>query len=313
MKVKDIYLKTMKFSLIKLGLGAAVTAASIILLLLCLGITALCKSEVVLMVMIILWAIGTSVIYKIMMNYIGYMIKAAHIAVIAESVTTGQIPDNMVEYGKCKVRERFVEANVYLVLDRLVSGAVKQLQKAVGAVGQALDFIPGMSNITSIAQTFVGISLGYVDECCLGYSFISKDKAAFEAGCDGVVEYIQNAKHLLKNAAVTTVIVLLATFVVWFAPFILLALLFSALNWNMLIAFVLAVIIAICLKTAFIDSYMLIKMMYSYMEVAPQTVISFDLYEKLCGLSKSFKKLFDKARTQTASLVNHTQTNTATY
>ena len=58
---------------------------------------------------------------------------------------------------------------------------------------------------------------------------------------------------------------------------------------------------------------MLIKMMYSYMEVAPQTVISFDLYEKLCGLSKSFKKLFDKARTQTASLVNHTQTNTATY
>lgn len=69
----------------------------------------------------------------------------------------------------------------------------------------------------------------------------------------------------------------------------------------MMIAFILSVIISICIKVAFVDSYMLVKMMFSYMEVAPQTQISFDLYEKLCKLSNSFKKLWQKAKAQVSA------------
>lgn len=301
MSVKDVYLKTMKFNMIKLGLGAAVTAISLILLLMCGGLTYLCNNGVVTLVMFIIWIFGSCGAYKIIMNYIGYMIKAAHVAVISQAVTTGQIPENMVETGKNMVKERFVETNVYLVLDHLVSGAVKQLQKVVGNVGNALDFIPGMSGVTEFAQKFIGISLGYVDECCLGYSFLQKDKGAFEAGCDGVVIYFQNTKHLLKNAAVTTIVVMVSKFFAWMVPFLLLALIFGALQWNTTIAVVLAILIAICIKVAFIDSYMLVKMMFSYMEVAPQTEISFDLYEKLCKLSSNFKKLWEKAKAPAAA------------
>ena len=160
MNVKDVYLKTMKFDLIKLGLGAAVIGISLVLLLLCGGITFLCNNPGVTWMMILIWIVGTSITYKLLMYYVGYMIKAAHVAVISQAVTTGQIPENMVETGKNMVKERFVESNVYFVLDKLVSGAVKQLQKAVGAVGGALDFVPGMSSITNILQTFIGISLG---------------------------------------------------------------------------------------------------------------------------------------------------------
>ena len=252
--------------------------------------------------MILIWIVGTSITYKLLMYYVGYMIKAAHVAVISQAVTTGQIPENMVETGKNMVKERFVESNVYFVLDKLVSGAVKQLQKAVGAVGGALDFGPGMSSITNILQTFIGISLGYVDECCLGYTFINKDKNAFEAGCDGVVIYFQNAKHLLKNAAVTSLIVIASTFAISIVPLVILLPIFGALGWNLLIAFFIALFIAICLKTAFVDSYMLVKMMFSYMQVAPSTELSFDLYEKLCNLSNSFKKLFQKSKEKVASL-----------
>ncbi len=302
MNVKDVYLKTMKFNLIKLGLGAAVIGISLVLLLLCGGITFLCNNPGVTWMMILIWIVGTSITYKLLMYYVGYMIKAAHVAVISQAVTTGQIPENMVETGKNMVKERFVESNVYFVLDKLVSGAVKQLQKAVGAVGGALDFVPGMSSITNILQTFIGISLGYVDECCLGYTFINKDKNAFEAGCDGVVIYFQNAKHLLKNAAVTSLIVIASTFAISIVPLVILLPIFGALGWNLLIAFFIALFIAICLKTAFVDSYMLVKMMFSYMQVAPSTELSFDLYEKLCNLSNSFKKLFQKSKEKVASL-----------
>jgi len=45
-------------------------------------------------VMLTLWIILTSGIYKLAMYYFGYMLKAGHVAVIAAAVTTGQIPDD---------------------------------------------------------------------------------------------------------------------------------------------------------------------------------------------------------------------------
>ena len=67
--------------------------------------------------------------------------------------------------------------------------------------------------------------------------------------------------------------------------------------WNAWIfAFILGIMFAAVFKSAFIDSYMMVKMMVSYMEVAPTTQITFDLYDKLCKLSGKFKKLFNKGQ-----------------
>lgn len=303
MKAKDIYLGTMKFVWLKLGIGAAVTAASIILLALCMLI-GYAFGGAGLYIMLIVWIALTEVIYKVIMYYFGYMIKAGHVAVIASAVTTGTLPENQFEYGKQMVKSRFAASNVYFVVDRLVSGAVHQLQKAVGKIGNALDAVPGMAQITDILQTFIGIALGYVDECCLGYCFLKKEQSAFQASCDGVVIYFQNAKKLLKDAAVTTLIVVVGTFLAWVVPFGLIAVIFRAAGWNMLAGIILALIIAIVIKAAFIDSWMLVKMMVSYMEVAPSTQITFDLYDKLCGLSSKFKELFGKAKAEGPMHIN---------
>lgn len=71
MNVKDVYLKTMKFNLIKLGLGAAVIGISLVLLLLCGGITFLCNNPGVTWMMILIWIVGTSITYKLLMYYVG--------------------------------------------------------------------------------------------------------------------------------------------------------------------------------------------------------------------------------------------------
>jgi hypothetical protein len=62
------------------------------------------------------------------------------------------------------------------------------------------------------------------------------------------------------------------------------------------VAFLLALFVAWAVKKAFIDSYILVSTMTSYMEVAPTTVITFDLYNKLCGISSKFKELFNKGK-----------------
>lgn len=295
MNTKDIYFKTMKFVWLKLAMGAAITLVSTIILAIFMLIGYAIGGPGII-IMLIFWMMLTSGIYRFAMYYFGYMLKAGHVAVIAKAVTTGQIPENQFEYGKQMVASRFATANVYFVVDRLVSGAVHQLQRIVGKVGGALDVIPGMDSITSILQTFIGIALGYVDECCLGYCFVNEKEGAFKASCDGVVIYYQNIKKLLKDAAVTTLVVIVTTFIAWLFPFIFILGIFRVLHWNMIAAIILALIVAIVIKTAFIDSYMMVKMMVSYMEVAPSTEITYDLYDKLCKLSGKFKKLFNKAK-----------------
>lgn len=301
MKVKDIYFGTMKFVWMKLGIGAAVTLAGAVLLAVFMLIGSL-FGGVGLYIMFLVWAACIGILYNVFMHYFGYLVKAGHIAVIAEAVTAGKLPENQFEYGKEMVKSRFAASNVYFVVDRLVSGAVSQLKKAVGTVGGLLDAVPGMSTLTNFLQTFIGIALGYVDECCLGYCFLKKEEGAFKASCDGVVIYFQNAKKLLKDAVITTVIVMIGTFLCWVIPFALFGALFHVFEWNMVGAVLLALMVAVTVKTAFIDSWMMVKMMVSYMEVAPSTEITFDLYEKLCNLSAKFKELFGKAKAENPAL-----------
>lgn len=297
MKAKDIFAKTTKFIWLKLAMGAAITVASVILLALFMLFGTLIGGSAPIF-MGLLWIGCTWGVYRFAMSYVGYLIKAGHVAVIAEICTTGNVPDNMFNYGKEKVKARFATSSVYFAVDRLVSGSVRQLQRASGKVGDLFSAIPGMSFVTSLVQTFIGVVLGYIDECCLGWCFVKEEENSFKASCDGVVIYFQNIKHLLKSSAKVTLLVVALTFLAWLVPFLLLVGLFKLLNWSIALAIVLAVIIAATLKSAFIDSWMMIEMMTSYMEVAPSTGISFDLYDKLCKLSRKFRQLFEKGREQ---------------
>ncbi|MBE5931632.1 MAG: hypothetical protein E7268_11340 [Lachnospiraceae bacterium] len=302
MNVGQIYGKTLKFVWLKLALGAVITVASVLLLALFWAISSWMDNPAVFAILIFVWAGLTAVLYKVAMHYGGYMIKAAHVAVISQAVSTGTIPENMFEAGKNMVKERFGATNVYFVVDGLVSGAVKQLQNVVGKIDNIFGNIPGVSAIVSFVQLFIGIALGYIDECCLGYTFYKKEDGAFKASCDGVAIYFQNAKHLLKSALVTTLIVMGATLLAWLVPFLLIGAICSLLDVSWWISALISVLIAAMLKAAFVDSFMMVKTMVSYMEVAPSTEITFDIYGKLCKISSKFKSLFNKAKEETPTM-----------
>jgi len=305
MKPGEIFSKTMPFVWAKLLLGLLTVVISIAIFALLMGIAWLFKSEGVFLIMLFIWLGATTTVNFILNHYIGYLVKAGHVAVITEAVTTGRIPDNQVEYGKQMVKERFLTSNVYFVIDKLVSGAVRQLQNAVGKLGGVMDSIPGMNVVISIGKMFIGIALGYVDECCLGYTFYKKNQGAFKSAADGVVIYAQNWKKLLKDAAKTTAIVVILILIVTLVSFAIFGVLARVIFNNAediaktiagLVAFLLAFFVAVVIKNAFIDSYILVKMMVSYMQEAPATQISFDLYGKLSGLSGKFKELFNKGQ-----------------
>ena len=248
---------------------------------------------------------ATVFVHFAIMRYVGYLVRVGHIAVVAEAVTTGKIPDNQVEYGKKMVQERFLTANVFFVVDRLVDRSVKQLQNVFGRAGGILGNIPGLKIAMSFGKMVIGISLKYIDDCCLGYIFYKKDQGVFKSATDGVVIYAQNWKKLLKTALSTSVMVILLTVGLTIILFLtvggLITLLASSagIGAGGLFGLFLAAFMAFILKRAFIDSYMMVRMMTAYMQEAPTTEISFDLYGKLSAISKSFRELFEKAEKET--------------
>jgi len=297
MTAKQLFSKTMPFVWAKLLLGGAAVLIGGILLVLMMLLGWL-FGTVGLIIMFILWILLMKGLWRLLMQYAGYLIKAGHIAVIAEACTTGIVPANQVAYGKDKVKERFLTSSVYFAVDKLVTAAVKEIQKGIGKVGDKLDFIPGMGAVTGAAQFFVNIALGYVDECCLGWTFYKKEQGAFKSAADAVVIYAQSWKPLLKGAAKTMLKVILLTVLVALIIFIPIGILFKILKWSALAAFLLALLIALVVKFAFMDSYIMIQMMAVYMGAAPQTTITFDLYGSLCKISGKFKELFEKGQAE---------------
>lgn len=295
MKTKDVYLKTMKFVWLKLALGGVFLLFALVTLFLFAWLASLGSGSGFALVMTI-WLVLVACAHQFLQHYIGYILKAGHVAIVATAVTTGSVPEDMLGTAKAMVSERFLTANVYFAIDRLVSGAVSQLQKGLQKVDDLLGNIPGVSMIISFLQTFVHIALNYVDECCLGYTFLHKDQSAFKSAADGVVIYFQNWKKLLKDAAFMTLAVMVISFLSWLLPFLFFAGIFALLNIHWVFAGLLSIMIAAVVKSAFVDSYLMVRMMVSYMEVAPSTEITFDLYGKLCKLSSKFKSLFDRGQ-----------------
>jgi len=300
MKAGDLFSKTMPFVWAKLLLGLVTVVISAVLFGILMGIAFLFNDGNVGVVLFLIWLVATGVVRFVIMHYLGYLVKAGHIAVMTEAVTTGRVPDNQVAYGKQMVTERFATSNIYFALDKLVSRAVKQIQRGIGKVGDLLGFIPGMKQVAGLAQFFVELSLGYIDECCLGYTFYKKDQNAFKSGADGVVIYAQNWKALLASAAKTMLMVCLGIAGITLALFIVLGMLFRLFNGSGLIAFGLSLLIALVIKSAFMDSFILARTMVAYMSLAPATQISYDLYGKLSGISGKFKELFNKGQNEPA-------------
>ena len=299
MKANDVYRETIKFVWMKLALGACAILFSVVLGLLLLGISALSQNEGVITFSLMLWIGASAGGVGVTQYYIGYLLKAGHIAVVTHLVKTGSLPEDQFAYGKQVVKEKFATAAAYFAVDRLVSGAVRQINRTLNIVGGFLENIPGMESLVSFARTFIDIALGNLDECCMAYTFYHADQSSFKSAADGVVIYFQNWKTILKDALKTAVIVVVISGIAWFLLMFGIVGILGVLGvpgiLGLLAALVLTVMIMMIIKSSVMDSYIMVCMVCSYLQVVPTTEITFDLYDKLCKLSSKFKTLLQKA------------------
>ncbi len=300
MKANEVYSKTMKFVWLKLAMGGCVLLISAVLGLIMFGIAAAADSDELFSIMMLVWLILSAACLGIAEHFIGYILKTGHVAVVTTIVTTGKVPEDQFAYGKEMVMKNFPTAAAYFAVDKLVAGAVKEINKGLDVVGNLLGKIPGMESVVSFLQSFVSIALGNVDECCLAYTFYRTDQSALESSVDGVVIYFQNWKTVLKDALKVTFITMLVSAIAWIILMVILVGILAVTGMPgfnaFFVAFIFALLAVIVVKSAVMDSYAMVCMVCSYMQVAPTTELTFDLYDKLCKLSAKFKSLFQKSK-----------------
>lgn len=134
-------------------------------------------------------------------EYLLYLVKAGHVAVLVELLDGRELPDGkgQVDYAQGIVRERFKETSLLFGLDQLIKGVLKALNRLLLGVSALLP-IPGLSNLVAIINKILEFSLTYVDEIIIAYNLRTRSENPWQSSQDALILYAQNYKALLKNA-----------------------------------------------------------------------------------------------------------------
>lgn len=229
-------------------------------------------------------------------EYILYLIKAAHIAVITELVLKGSLPEgqSQVEYGKKMVKDHVKDVSILFGIDQLVKGILKSLNRLVLSIASWLP-LPGLDKLAQFVMTIINLSVTYIDEAILSYSLSKKDANPWISAKEGIVLYAQSYKEILKNALVIGVLGLVSFFafvLILMIPGLGLQALFPGVKTAIGISMI---IIAYLIKLALYNPLALCTMILTYHRAIKGQVPNPEWEQKLEAVSSKFRRLKDKA------------------
>lgn len=149
-------------------------------------------------------------------EYILYIVKAGHIAVLVELIDGKPIPDgkSQISHATTVVKERFAQASVLFAIDQLVKGVIGAITGLVRGILTILP-IPGAQQLSGILHAFLRVAVGFIDEIILAYAIRTGATNPWGSAREALVLYGQNYRVMLKNAAWLAIIVYLLSFLVF--------------------------------------------------------------------------------------------------
>ena len=249
------------------------------------------------------------VIMYVLREYLLYMVKAGHIAVLVELLEGQSLPQgrSQIQHATASVKERFGQASALFAVDQLIKGVLKALTGLVRGVFRLLP-IPGAQQFLRVVQMFLRIAVGFIDEVILAYSFRTRADDPWGASRDGLVLYGQNLKPMFKNAAWLALIVYGLSFVIFLvmlAPAAAVAYLIPG-GWSAT-GVVVALLFAWSVKVAVLEPFAITCMMQAYFKTIEGQTPDPEWEAKLDGLSAKFRKLKNRVSDSEASPVTEGQ------
>lgn len=238
----------------------------------------------------------TAAVLYWMREYILYIVKAGHVAVLVELLDNQPLPSGrgQITHATAVVKERFGQASLLFALDQLVKGVIRVVSGLVRGVLSLLP-IPYLRQLGSVLQAFLRMAVGFIDEVILAHAIRTRSTDAWASAREALVLYAQNWKVMLKNAAWLTAITYGLAAVVFFVMLAPAAALVYVMPgaWSAG-GFVFALLFAWSVKAAFLEPFAVISMMQVYFKTIEGQEPDPEWEAKLDGMSSHFRKL--KAR-----------------
>ena len=230
-------------------------------------------------------------------EYILYIVKAGHIAVLTKYYDKQELPQGkgQIAFAKDVVQDRFLEANTLFAIDQLIKGVLKVITGTLNTISNFIP-IPGLSNLMSMVNAVIKMSLTYVDEIILAHLIREDTDNPWEESRRALVLYAQNYGNMIKNAIWLSLMMWLLTIIVFLialAPAAALIAIFpgEAGYWGVAVAF----IFAWSAKAALIEPIAIYAFMQVYFKRIEGQEPNPEWEAKLEKSSKHFRKLKQRA------------------
>lgn len=230
-------------------------------------------------------------------EYILYLVKAAHIAVLVEIYDRRPIPAGagQLRFGAEAVKTHFAESSILFGVDQVIKAVLRALFRLLNIFTAFLP-IPAVQGIIRFAEAVVRMSLTYVDEIILAYLIRTRTENPWQTAEDGLVLYAQNYKHFLKNALWLSLFMWALTILIFFvlvAPAAALLALFPGEMgaWGFAFAF----IFAWALKASLLEPLAIAALMQVFFEAIEGQTPNPEWKARLDQASDKFRNLGKKA------------------
>jgi hypothetical protein len=228
-------------------------------------------------------------------RYVFFLIKGAHLAVVARLLHHGKLPAgvNQFEWGKQQVRERFGEVSVMFLVDQMVRRVVGRFSRQVM---RAARWIPGKfgRRVSNMVSRLLRFSTNYIDEAILARSFW-REEDVWQGARDGLILYAMSWRTLLPNALALMLLSYVPVMGMVLILVIPVGLLLSVVSGTTAVFVVVAALVLAWLtKLALGDSFAMIAMVAAYHRATRDLDPDFQLEKQLEQISPKFREIQQK-------------------
>lgn len=255
-------------------------------------------------VLFIILLVGGGFGARLLREYVLYLLRAGHVAVMTEIIETGSLPEGVsqTQWGKEKVIAHFKEVSVLAFIDQLVKGVIKALNRRLFNI-MSIFPIPGMDGAKKVVGKIVDNSLTYVDESILAHTFRTKSENVYSAAQSGIILYCQAWKGLLTNAVALTILCYVSTIVcalIFLVPLGAIAVMLPE-TWGFAKfgLFVLALFMGFSLKWILFDPIACAATILTFLNETKDMTPDPTWNDRIESVSSRFRELKDKAASYT--------------
>lgn len=239
-------------------------------------------------------------------EYILYIVKAGHVAVLVELIDGKPLPQGrgQITHATAVVKERFGQASLLFALDQLVKGVIRAVTGLARGILTILP-IPYVRQLMGVVQAFLRMAVGFIDEVILAHAIRTRSTDAWGSAREALVLYGQNWKVMLRNAAWLTLITYGLALLVFFVMLTPAAALVHAMPgaWSAG-GFVFALLLAWSVKAAFLEPFAVICLMQVYFRTTDGQRPDPEWEARLDQMSSHFRKLKERVGTRVGATHN---------